>query len=302
MRKVFCPNCGHPIDPHAEFCGNCGYNLKTYFGHKAERSGVAQQPMNQRPVRRIRPRKHHGWIWLIVIIIIVAGGYFGYRYWNHQSFTPVGNHKISFKVSTYPDSKIYLNGRQAGTANDKGVYKTGKVNAKESVMARYNDTDSKTVNVNSDDDNTTVSVNYYDLISHDTVQNFMSGMFSDVGDLANNDDDSDNNEDLSDYYEHGDSNSSYHALKSWAKDQYHSDSVDNINFDEKIDSIEPIPNHMSKVTYDVKYDFDLDNGKERIQVFRWRSNLKKVDGHWYIVKSTPNNTPISDHTESGDDD
>lgn len=305
MHKTFCPHCGHLVNPHSEYCGNCGFNLKAYFNNNQRRVQpiMNTKPKQPQPARRVRKRKkHHGWLWLILIIIIAGGGYMGYQYVTHQSFSPVGSNKISFKVSTFPDSDIYLNGSKVGTADDSGNYKVHSVAPHESVTASYNGGDSESVDTNSDNDNTTVNVDYPDMIHYDTANHFIRDMFGNVASLVADGDDSDQNEDLADYYQDGSNNSSYRDLKNWAKAQHHNDHVDGIDFTEDVKSIKPASGNTCEVTYDIKYDFSLDNDKDHIQVFQWHAKMKKIDGHWYIVNAAANNTPLSDHMKSSDDD
>lgn len=51
-KPLFCPHCGHPINADEKFCGNCGFDLATYFathGTPAGGSSSNAGPSDERP-------------------------------------------------------------------------------------------------------------------------------------------------------------------------------------------------------------------------------------------------------------
>lgn len=88
MNKIFCPNCGHEIEPGTQFCGNCGYNVAEYLEKQgADQQSVEKQadsrqqnteskrqtPKSPKPPMSLKAKV--GWIVGLVVLVLVVGAY-----------------------------------------------------------------------------------------------------------------------------------------------------------------------------------------------------------------------------------
>lgn len=86
--QVFCPHCGHPLKPGAEFCSNCGFNLKTkQMSQKAPASTVnsAAQQVRQK-VKQRHPMTLKNKILLSVLGVLVVA-FVGFYAWGHNYYS-----------------------------------------------------------------------------------------------------------------------------------------------------------------------------------------------------------------------
>jgi RsiW-degrading membrane proteinase PrsW (M82 family) len=66
---LYCPNCGRPIETGAAFCAYCGRNLQDLgFGEATAHQIHPREAVKQRHSRSLT--------WLLVLLVIITGGYF----------------------------------------------------------------------------------------------------------------------------------------------------------------------------------------------------------------------------------
>ncbi|WP_318766796.1 zinc ribbon domain-containing protein [Lactiplantibacillus carotarum] len=95
---MFCPNCGAKVSKADEFCGNCGFNLKTASTQSAatSQSTPTRETVHQTrtehpqsaptPAKPSRPTPKWVWITVAVVAVLCIGGYlFGQNYYSRSA-------------------------------------------------------------------------------------------------------------------------------------------------------------------------------------------------------------------------
>lgn len=192
---------------------------------------------------------------------------------------------ISVELDTVPDSSIYLNGKKIGTADSSGTYqiKNEPWTSDMSVYAAYTSSAGKattsTVKLHKNDDQSSVDLDFKDMMSEDDADDFISNLFEAAGNLARNGDMSDATDDdgdaMSDFFVNGESNAHYTDLKKMAKGYYDNDDLDTIDMDTSVSSVKPGPNGTSEVVFTVEYTFGLtDYDYDHAQDFQYTATIQ----------------------------
>lgn len=189
---------------------------------------------------------------------------------------------VSFDVSGYSGSKVYVNDKEVGKIGESGQYALKDFPWSEGmkVQLRYplkgGEVTSKETPV-SEGNGTTVEPIFTDLLTKEGAESDLTNLFGAVNQLSSSDDSSGN---LEDYFENGKSNSDYQELRSMAKGYYKDDNIDSVSYDTKVISLEPGGHSTTNVTYQVKYTFEnssSDDAGEHIQVFQYTAKFKRVN-------------------------
>lgn len=78
---MYCPNCGAQLNSGAKFCSECGQSIESAKANEqGQNENVRVYPRQTDNPERIRyvmqpqeqPKKHHGFIWFIIILLIAA--------------------------------------------------------------------------------------------------------------------------------------------------------------------------------------------------------------------------------------
>lgn len=86
-KRLFCPNCGNPVDTSTHFCGKCGFDIQSYLENQhdvpytqnqnseSEPAPQAKQSSNE-PVKPKKPFPKWASILILVLVLLLGGGYF----------------------------------------------------------------------------------------------------------------------------------------------------------------------------------------------------------------------------------
>lgn len=216
---------------------------------------------------------------------------------------------IKFTVKAGPNADIYINDKKVGTSNGDGDYKVSDMPFSSAIyIYGVMHSDGKSVtsdkyHLSESDDGQEVSLNYPGAVDKDDAANLISDFSNDLSSAVN-----DNNDfDPSDYFVDGSNNSDAQGFITWAKqqaDQISDNKYDSVSIDSSVDSVVPAGDH-SVVSGTLKYTFDVpdDDGDEHdhIQIFKFTSNMKKVDGSLKLqTLKAPDK--LKDYDKNDDDD
>lgn len=221
---------------------------------------------------------------------------------------------ISANLNTVPGSDIYLNGKKIGTVDNSGTYrlKDEPWSSDMSVSAHYTSSAGKAVSnsvqLQKNDDGNNIDLKYPNLISNSDADDFYSNLFETVQAVANGNDDEtdDNGDDMSDFFSEGSSGNFYNQLQKMASGYEDDDDIYGTDMTTSIAAIKPGPNGTSVVTFDVEYDFELED-THHIQTLRDTANMKDTSHDSsanlnYEITSVSGSTTIKDTHRDEDDD
>ncbi|MBO2707226.1 zinc ribbon domain-containing protein [Lactiplantibacillus plantarum] len=217
---------------------------------------------------------------------------------------------ITADLKTVPGSSIYLNGKEIGKANSAGVYSLNDEpwSSDMAVYAKYASSTgtatSNTVDLKKSDDQSTVDLDYENLITNSDAQDYFDNVFECIDEVSNGDDDEtdfDSNS-FTDYFVNGGDNEEYIEFMKMARGYYDDDTLSGIDTDVSIKDVKPGPNKTSLVTYQTKYTFSLsDEDYEHVQTFQYTATLQKATDDssqsYQIVKISSGQKTDDYHTD-----
>lgn len=140
-----------------------------------------------------------------------------------------------------------------------------------------------------------ISVGYPGVISHYDADSLISSVYSNASYLTMGSD-SDTEEDLADLFTDGSSNKYYQDLLKMVEGYHNDDTISSVSITPDFKHVYPLAKDQAKIIYNVKYEFDHENGTHT-QVFQYVGQINKVADSDYRLASFELGKKISDESD-----
>ncbi|WP_283678502.1 zinc ribbon domain-containing protein [Lentilactobacillus sp. Marseille-Q4993] len=214
---------------------------------------------------------------------------------------------ISYSVKGEPGAKVLLNGVEIGTVGSDGFYEMKNYPFSQDMQvslsfksASKKVLKSKPAKVTMDDNNGTVEPEFSGFANESDVSDLLNGIWGDIDDGTVTDEESADDDNYGDYFVGGTGSVVYQGFMKMIDGYQNDDNIDDYYMSSSVQSVAPYDTNLTRVVYNVKYKFELDD-HTHIQVFQYHGLIQKQDDGSLKMKTNVVDKKVADYDRDDDD-